>query len=108
MRSVILLLFMVPSLLAQTHSEVWKQVSPVYNEPQLRSAELNGIQLRAIARLVLQCCNGILDETQGDRLSSIVQCLTFQEIPLAAKQNVLSSADARNLLRATADLPLCG
>jgi hypothetical protein len=89
MRLAVLLFCILPSLAAQTRPDIWKQVNPVPNGPQLQAATVTAVQQRAIAQLVLQCCEGILDETQGDKLSGIVHCLTSQEIPLAAKQDVL-------------------
>jgi hypothetical protein len=89
MCSAILLLLMLPPLVAQTRPDVWKQVNPDTDGPRLQSARVSKVQQTAIARLILHCCEESFEGTQGTTLANIIQCLDFQEIPLASKQNVL-------------------
>ncbi len=89
MRLAIFLLLMLPCLVAQPQTDVWGRVSPIYNGPQLNSATLTSAQQRAIARLIVKCCESSLDATQGRTLTGIIRCLSFQDAPLAPKQKVL-------------------
>ncbi|HEY6446470.1 MAG TPA: hypothetical protein VIY53_08425 [Acidobacteriaceae bacterium] len=89
MRLAILLALLFPSLSAQTRSDLWKEVNPVRNSPQLQAAAVTAVQKRAIAQLILHLSAGILDETQGDRIAGTVNCLKFEKMPLAAQQNTL-------------------
>jgi hypothetical protein len=86
MRSDILLLHMLTPLVAQTQPDVWKQVNPDYPGPRLQSAMVSKAQQRAVARLILYCCEGSFEETQETTLADLIHCLAFQDIPLASKQ----------------------
>jgi hypothetical protein len=76
-------------LVAQAQPDVWKQVNPLYDGPRLQSALPSKVQQLAIARLILHCCGSTIEETWGSRLADVVRCMAFEEIPLAAKRNVL-------------------
>jgi hypothetical protein len=89
MRTAILLLFILPSLAAQTQPDLWKQVDPENYVPRLQAAALSKVQQEAVARLILRCCASSIEEPDGSTLADTIQCLNFQEIPLAPKRNVL-------------------
>ena len=84
MRTAILLLLMLPPLVAQTRPDVWKRVDPNPDVGPLPSATVSKVQQRAVARLIQHCCKEALEGAPTD----VLQCLSFQKIPLS-KGNIL-------------------
>lgn len=90
MRSTLLLLFLLTPLSAHAQENVWQHVSPSYNQPVLETQTTLPIARQlAIARLIQHCCASDLNTQPGSTAADVAQCLTFQAIPLAPKQNVL-------------------
>ncbi|HTV82645.1 MAG TPA: hypothetical protein VME18_08340 [Acidobacteriaceae bacterium] len=90
MRPTLLLLLLLPSLSAHAQPDVWQRVSTNYREPVLETVtNLPMARQIAVAQLIERCCDLDLDAKPGSTPVDIAQCLTFQAVPLASKQDVL-------------------
>jgi hypothetical protein len=89
MRTAVLLLFISPSLLAQTQPDLWKNVSPDYRGQRLESATPSNTQLQAIGKLLHGADKTGMWGCEGSDLDDMIQGLMFNEIPLAANHHVL-------------------
>jgi hypothetical protein len=95
MRQTLLLFFLfLSSLVAQGQSDVfkpvdWKPVNPDSILPRLTLAATSRVQQQAVARLILHCCESEFSQLQATTPDAILECLTFEEIPLAPQKHVL-------------------
>ena len=95
MRTAILLLFILPSLLAQTRPDIWKQVNPEAKGASLQDVRPIPARLAALAklRLIKQLSpNSPSADQEGcdlDTPAGLLQGLTFREIPLARHHDIL-------------------
>jgi hypothetical protein len=89
MRTAILLLFILPSLLAQTQPDFWKQVNPEYNGPRLETVTPSDTLLQAIGKLLHQTDKTGVWGCEGSDLDDMIRGLMFEEIPLAQNRRVL-------------------
>jgi hypothetical protein len=99
MRTAILLLFILPSLAAQTQPDLWKQVNPEYNGAQLETVTPSDAQLRAIGKLLHQTGKTGMWDCEGSDLDEMIRGLMFEEIPLAASHHVLLVQAGRGCAR---------
>jgi hypothetical protein len=89
MRTAILLLFILPSLLAQTRPDIWKNVNPLYNGPRLNTVTPSDTQRQAIGKLLYQTDKTGMWGCEGSNLDNLIRGLTLEEIPLAQNRRVL-------------------
>jgi hypothetical protein len=89
MRAALLLLFILPSPVAQTRPDIWKQVDPYYDGPRLQSAALNKIKRQAVLQFVMKYYSSSSDSTPESKPDELLNNLTFEEIPLAPNQHVV-------------------
>lgn len=87
MRSILLLLLLLAPQAAPQPPNLWRDVNPRYDPPQLETVTaLPRSRQLAVARLILRCCAS--DLNPGNSASEIAQCLTFQSIPLKPPQTI--------------------
>ncbi|WP_348261886.1 hypothetical protein P8935_19035 [Telmatobacter sp. DSM 110680] len=83
-----MLMFAGMSAVAQS-PEIWNQVNPQIDLPQLPSVTPSDTQLKAIAALLRRVDKKDIWECEGNDRDEMIKGLTFQAIPLAPEHKVL-------------------
>ena len=80
---------MMIAAVAHAQSDLWEQVNPESETPQLRSVTPTNAQLRAVAVLLRGDDKGDVWECEGVEREKMIQGLTFEAIPIAESKQVL-------------------
>lgn len=89
MRNRMAAILMTVALGAQAPTDIWKQVNPDFDMPQLVSVTPSGVQLKAIAVLLRKADRKDIWECEGDERAAMIRGLSFEAIPLAEGKEVL-------------------
>lgn len=89
MRILSATILMIAAMGARAQTDIWKQVNPDYDLPQLQSVTPGDSQLRAIAATLRKTDPKDIWECEGNEREEMIRGLTYEAIPLAEGKQIL-------------------